>query len=117
MNLFLHPHNGTSLPGAIDITAHSISLFQENDQPKHINEILVPKTGISIAEPINAQTNQLGNNTVPMYQPIGMINDGKVPGLESISNYTNTNLFSKDEPTISKHHYHITKKTIQQRNI
>ena len=29
MNAFLNPHNGTSLPGVNDITAHYISLFRE----------------------------------------------------------------------------------------
>ena len=35
MNAFLNPHNGTSLTGIIDVTAHSISLFQEDEPPKH----------------------------------------------------------------------------------
>ena len=29
MDAFLSPRNGTSLPNIIDVTAHSISLFQE----------------------------------------------------------------------------------------
>ena len=33
MNSFLNPHKGTSLTGVVDITAHSVSLFQENDEP------------------------------------------------------------------------------------
>ena len=45
-----------------------------------------------------------------MYHLIGIINDGKVPGLESISNYMIERSFSKDEPAISEHHYHITNK-------
>ena len=40
MNAFLNPHNGTSLTGVIDVTAHSISLFQEYEEPKTINNIL-----------------------------------------------------------------------------
>ena len=44
MNSFLNPHNGTSLTGIIDITAHSISLFQENAPPKNIEGILIPKS-------------------------------------------------------------------------
>ena len=35
MNAFLNPNNnGPSLTGVIDVTAHSISLFQENEPPK-----------------------------------------------------------------------------------
>ena len=44
-----------------------------------------------------------------MYQLMGIINDEQVPGLDSILNYMNENLFSKDEPAINEHHYHITK--------
>ena len=89
MNSFLNPHNGTSLTGVIDLTAHSISLFQENEQPQNIIDIYIPKTDISITEPIDTQIDELGNNTITMYQLIGDINDTKVPGLESLSNYMN----------------------------
>ena len=33
MNSFLNPRNGTSLTNIVDVTAHSISLYQENEQP------------------------------------------------------------------------------------
>ena len=45
-----------------------------------------------------------------MYQFIGDINDTKVGGLESLLNYMNENFFTKDDPAINEHHYHITKK-------
>ena len=40
MNSFLNPHNlnGTSLTGVIELTAHSISLFQENEAPQNIKD-------------------------------------------------------------------------------
>merc|ERR1711906_98948 len=53
---------------------------------------------------------QLGNNVITMYQFIGDINDTKVGGLESLLNYMNDNFFTKDDPAINEHHYHITKK-------
>ena len=40
MNAFLNPRNGTSFTNIVDATAHSISLFQENEQPKNINKYL-----------------------------------------------------------------------------
>ena len=44
MSSFLNPHNnGPSLRGVIDVTAHSISLFQENESPKNIIDIFIPK--------------------------------------------------------------------------
>ena len=43
MNAFLNPHNGTSLTCIVDVTAHSISLFQENETPKDINVTFIPK--------------------------------------------------------------------------
>ena len=45
-----------------------------------------------------------------MYQYIGDINSTKVGGLESLLDYMKENFFSKDEPAINEHHYHITKK-------
>ena len=89
MDAFLNPRNGASLTNIIDVTAHSISLFQENEQPKNINDKLIPKTDISIAEPIVVQIDELGNGTIQMYQLIGVINDEEVGGLESLLNYMN----------------------------
>ena len=50
---------------------------------------------------------RLGNNIITMYQFVWIINDEKVLGLESILNYMNENFFSKDEPAINEHRYHI----------
>jgi len=110
MNSFLTPHNGPSLTGVIDVTAHSISLFQENAPPKDINDIFIPQSDISTALPYDVPINELGNNVITMYQFIGDINDEKVAGLESLLNYMNDNFFTKDDPAINEHHYHITKK-------
>ena len=110
MNSFLNQNNGLSLTGIIDVTAHSISLFQENELPKNINDIFIPKSDISVAEPYDVIIDQLGNNVITMYQFIGDINDTKVGGLESLLNYMNDNFFTKDDPAINEHHYHITKK-------
>ena len=108
MNAFLNPRNVASLTNTIDVTARSISLFQENEQLKNINDILIHKTEISIVEPIDVQIDELGNNTTQMYQPIGIINDEKAGGLESLLNYMNENFPSKDDPAINEHHCHIT---------
>ena len=51
MNSFLSPHNGPSLTSVIDVTAHSISLFQENTPPKSI-DTSIPQGDISIALPM-----------------------------------------------------------------
>ena len=111
MTAFLNPHNnGPSLTGIIDVTAHSISVFQEDELPKNINDIFIPNSDISIAEPSDVQIGELGNNVITMYQFIGNINDTKVGGLESLLNYMNENFFTKDDPAINEHHYHITKK-------
>ena len=76
MDSFLNPRNGTSLTSVIDITAHSISLFQENDEPpQDITYIFIPKTDISIAEPYDVQIDEMGDNVITMYQFIGDIND------------------------------------------
>ena len=45
-----------------------------------------------------------------MYQFIGGINDTKVGGLEPLLNYVTENFFTKGDPAINEHHYHITKK-------
>ena len=72
MSSCLNPHNGTSLTGVTDLTTHSISLFQENEPPQNIKDTLIPKSGFSIAEPIDVQIDELGNNTIQMYQLIGI---------------------------------------------
>ena len=111
MNSLLNPHNnGPSLTGVIDVAAHSISLFQENEPPKNIIDIFIPKSDISIALPYDVIIDELGNNVITMYQFIGDINDTKVAGLESLLNYMSENFFTKDGPAINEHHYHITKK-------
>ena len=55
MASFLNPHNGTSLTGVIDLTAHIISLFQENEPPQNIKDTFIPKADISTAEPYDVQ--------------------------------------------------------------
>ena len=68
MNAFLSPHNnGPSLTGKVDVTAHSISLFQENEPLKKIKDIFIPKSGISVAEPYDVQIAELGYNVITMY--------------------------------------------------
>ena len=49
--------------------------------------MLIPKTDISIAEPVEVQMGELGNGNFQMYQLIGIINDEKVCGLEPLLNY------------------------------
>ena len=111
MNAFLNPHkNGPSLTGVIDITAHSISLFQENEEPQKIKNISIPKSDISVAEPYDVGIDETGNVIITMYQFIGEISDTKVGGLEPLLNYMTENFFNKDDPAINEHHYHITKK-------
>ena len=112
MNSFLNPHNGTSLTGVIDLTVHSISLFQENEEPQNIKDTFILNDNISIAEPALVQIDETGDNFITMYQFNGDINDTKVAGLESLLNYMNENFFSKDEPAVNEHQYHVTKKTI-----
>ena len=51
----------------------------------------------------------VSSTIITTYQLIGIINDESAPGLESIWNYMNEN-YSKDEPAINEHLYHITKK-------
>ena len=109
MNAFLNHHNGTSLTGVINVTAHSVSLFEENEEPKNIKNIFIPTSNISISEPYEVQIDELGNNIITMYQFLGDINDTKVAGLESLLNYIHENFFSKDQPAVNNHNYHITR--------
>ena len=70
-------------------------LYLKNEQPKNINDMFRPKDDISIAEPIDAQIDELGNNTIQMCQFVGIINDEKVGGLEPLLNYMNENFSVK----------------------
>ena len=78
----------------MDITANSISLFQNNGSPKNIEDIFISKSDISIAEPYDVQIDENGN-VIQMYQFLGDINDTKVAGLESILNYINDIFLAK----------------------
>ena len=100
--------NGVSLTGIIDVTAHSISLLNDNEI-KNINNIFIPKIDISIPEPYDVPIDENGN-VIQMYQSVGDIDDTKVAGLESVLNYINENFFNKDSPAVNEHHYHINKK-------
>ena len=102
-------NNGPSLTGVVDITANSISLFQDNGTTNNINDISIHKSDISVAEPYDVPIDELGN-TIQMYQFTGDIDDTKVSGLESLLNYMNENFFSKDEPAVNENYYNITKK-------
>ena len=86
-------NNGTSLTGIVDVTAHSISLFQEheNEPPKNIIDIFIPKSDISIAEPYDVIIDESGNNVIQMYQFIGESNGETIGGLESSLNHMNEN--------------------------
>ena len=110
MNSFLTPQNGPSLTGVIDVTAHSISLFQENAPPKNIEDIFIPQSDIGIPLPYDVVIDELGKSVTIMYQLIVDIDDTKAGGLESLLNYTNENFLTKDDPAINEHHYHSTKK-------
>ena len=41
MNSFLNPHNAVNFTGVIDLTAHSISLYDEtaSEEPQNIKDI------------------------------------------------------------------------------
>ena len=78
MNALIIPHNGPSLTGIIDVTAHSISLFQENEEPQNIKDIFIPKSDIIVAEPYDIQIDETGNNIITMYQLTAEISDTKV---------------------------------------
>ena len=104
MNSLLNPHSSVSLTGIIDVTAHSISLFDENEEFKNIKNIFIPKSDISIAEPYDVIIDETGNSVITMYKFIGPINDEQVGGLEPLLNYMTENFYSKGDPAINEHH-------------
>ena len=82
-----------------------------------LRTFFIPKSDISAAEPYDIQIDETGNTIITMYQFIGEINDTKVGGLEPLLSYMNENFFSKDDPAINEHHYHITKNNTMKRYI
>ena len=76
--------------------------------------MFAPQTDTSIAEPVGAQMDELGNTITQMYHFIAEVDDQTLPGLESSLNYMNECYFSKDDPAINEHHYHITKQQYNQ---
>ena len=107
--------NRPSLTGITDVTAHSMSLFQENEPPQNIKDTFIPKRDISVAEPYDFQIDETGNHIITMYKFIGEISDTKVGGLEPLLNYMDEDFFSKDGPAINEHHYHILKNNTTKR--
>ena len=95
MDAILNPRNGASITNTIGVTASGIHPFQENEQPNDFNDIFVPQTSFSIAEPIEFQMGELGYNIAEMYHLTGIIRGEKVLGFESIFNYANENLLAK----------------------
>ena len=63
--------------------------------------------------PYDVQIDELGNDIITMYKFVGDKNDTIVGGLEALLNYMTENFFTKDDPAINEHHYHINEKTIQ----
>ena len=76
---------------------------------KILRTFFITKSDTRVAEPYGVQVAECGDNFITMYQFIGNINDTKVGVLESLLNFMNENTFSKDDPAINGHHYHITK--------
>ena len=72
MNAFLN-NNGPPLTGVVDIAAHSRSLFQQNEEPQNIQNIFIPKSDISGAEPYDVQIDELGNNVLPCINSLEML--------------------------------------------
>ena len=53
--------------------------------------MFILQADISIAEPIEVQIDELGNNITQMYQLIVIISGEEVPGLASVLNHMNEN--------------------------
>ena len=70
------------------------------------------QNNISIAELVGIQIDELGNDVMPVYEFVNDINDNKVIGLESISNYINDIFFAKHKGAVNQHNYNTTKKII-----
>ena len=113
MNAYPNPGNHTSLNNIIDITAHSTGSSQEEKLTNNF-ELLINQTDISIAEPVEIQIDELGNNGITMYQFVGDTSDNKMPGLESIINYMNGNVYTTYDSAINQHNYNTTKKNYGQ---
>ena len=74
----LNHYNSVSLTGVIDLTAHSISLYDENDEPQDITGTFINKNNIGIAEPVDVHIDEAGNNVITMYEVIGDISDERL---------------------------------------
>ena len=90
-------------------------MTQEDGTVKNILDILFAYGGIAVAELVDVQLNEFGP-VIQMYQLIGDINDNRVPGLESMLNYIDENLFNKADPAVNEHSYYINKASNTQYN-
>ena len=83
-------------------------MTQEDGTVKNTLDLLFAYGIIAVAELVDVQLNEFGP-VIQMYQFIVDINDNRVPGLESILNYTDENLFNKAGPAVNEHNYYINK--------
>ena len=60
-------YNSVSLTGVIDLQVHSLSLYDENDEPQNIKGTFINKKNISKAEPVDVIIDAFGNMVIIMY--------------------------------------------------
>ena len=110
-NSFLNPYNTVNLTGLIDITANVIKLISidENydEQITNILDLFVQFNNISTVIDV---TYPLGGGlTYTVKEWIQPISDTRVPGLQSLISYLDTNFRRIDDDSIIHNYYNITK--------
>ena len=111
-NNWLNPYNTVNLTGLIDVTANVIKLISidnnNDEQIQNILDLFVQfnniSTVIDVVYPLG------GGLTYTVKEWIDPINDTRVPGLQSLISYLDTNFRRIDDDSIINNTFNITRK-------
>ena len=110
-NSFLNPYNTVNLTGLIDITANVIKLISinENDEEQITNILDLFVQFNSISTVIDVTYPLGGGLTYTVKEWNQPISDTRVPGLQSLISYLDTNFRRIYDDSIINNYYNITK--------
>ena len=107
-NHHLNRGNTTSLTGIVNVVANSVSLIDEEEEIEHdITNLFIYQSKIASSQDVLIPIG--GGLFITQQEFTGDINDTRVPGLESILDYINTNFYDKTDPAINYNYYTIHK--------
>ena len=111
-NAFLNPHNTVNLTGLVNVDANKISLINLDDNNEEIIrsilDIFLQYSNISSVIDVNVPIG--GGHSYTLKEWVAPIDDTRVPGLASLSDYLNTNYRRINDDSIINNYVYTTHK-------